>query len=132
MMMMRSNNPMVLKKRPCILDTGRLGGEERVETVRGEEQKRGESALNTPQLAVGSLRTGLGRGDVSSRGGGVMGGMVVVVAQCDNGASGSDAAGFSFFPSSGPAPITRCDSANATISFRPPAPPPSEGPSLVA
>jgi hypothetical protein len=56
-----------------------------------------------------------------------MGGVVVVVAQCGNGAGGSDAAGFSFFPSSGPAPVTRCDSANATIAARPPAPPPSEG-----
>jgi hypothetical protein len=52
--------------------------------------------LPNPRLAVGLVRTGLGRGDIPSRGGGVMGG--VVAAQCGNAAGGSEAAVFPFFP----------------------------------
>jgi hypothetical protein len=58
--------------------------------------------LPNPQLAVGSVRTGPGRGDVSSRGGGVMGGVVVVQLSATMGRAGPTVRVFLFFPAVDP------------------------------
>jgi hypothetical protein len=84
--------------------------------------------LPNPQLAVGSVRTGPGRGDVSSRGGGVMGGVVTLSLSTTMGRAGPTLRVFLFSPAVDP-PL----SPGVTVQTPPSppvplAPPPSEGP----